>query len=193
LYPGNEISRGATPQLAQAARKSLEVRCGLNTGTPGVGGVGWSLAHKAALWARLGDGNNAWLFVRSALRPATDLGARNDGGGGVYPNLFDACPPFQIDGNFGVTAAIAEMLLQSQEGIIDLLPALPGSWPEGNVSGLRARGGYEVDLAWKAGRMASVTIHSSTGEPCHVRYASKTIELKIKRGSSVTLNGDLVP
>ncbi len=192
LYPGDEISRWRAPQLAQAARKSLEVRCGLPTMTSGNGGVGWSLAHKAALWARLGDGNTAWLFVRSALQPASDLGLRYDGGGGVYPNLFDACPPFQIDANFGVTAAIAEMLLQSQEGVLDLLPALPDAWQEGRVSGLCARGGYEVALVWKAGHLVSATIQAGTGEPCRVRYAGKMVELKIKRGTSLTLNGDLV-
>jgi alpha-L-fucosidase 2 len=185
LYPGDEISPGATPDLARAARKTLSAR--------GHDGVGWSLAYKALLWARLGDGDRAWLLIRKALAPASGIDIRYDSGGGVYPNLFDACPPFQIDGNFGVTAAIAEMLLQSQEGILNLLPALPDAWQKGTVSGLCARGGYEVSMVWRAGHLASATIGSSTGEPCRVRHGGKVVELKIKRGKSVTLNGDLLP
>lgn len=183
LYPGDEISPDTTPDLAAAARKSLEAR--------GDDGVGWSLAYKLALWARLRDGERAFALVRKALSPVTDLGIRYDGGGGVYPNLFDACPPFQIDGNFGVTAAIAEMLLQSRTGEMELLPALPGGWAEGSVQGLRARGGFEVDLAWRHGRLTSVVIRSDEDTTFRLRYQSKTAELKIKKGVRLVLNGEL--
>jgi alpha-L-fucosidase 2 len=183
LYPSDEISPSATPALAQAARKSLEVR--------GDDGVGWSLAYKAALWARLGDGDHAWLLIRKALVPVTSQEIRYDKGGGVYPNLFDACPPFQIDGNFGITAAIAEMLLQSQVDRIELLPALPDAWKNGKVSGLRARGGFQVDIAWKNGKLTSATIHSDTGAPCSLSYGGKTADFKIEKGKSITLNGNL--
>ncbi|HTA29703.1 MAG TPA: glycoside hydrolase family 95 protein [Candidatus Cybelea sp.] len=183
LYPGDEISPGATPELAQAARKTLEVR--------GDDGVGWSLAFKAALWARLGDGNHAWLLVRKALIPVTSQEIRYDKGGGVYPNLFDACPPFQIDGNFGVTAAIGEMLVQSQVDKIELLPALPEAWKNGKVSGLRARGGFQVDEAWQNGKLISATVHSDAGGPCSVSYGGKTADFNIKKGKSITLNAGL--
>jgi alpha-L-fucosidase 2 len=183
LYPGDEISPYTTPELAQAARKSLIVR--------GDDGVGWSLANKAALWARLDDGNQAWLLVRKALAPVNGMDVRYDGGGGVYANLFDACPPFQIDANFGTAAAIGEMLLQSQVDKIELLPALPDAWKNGKVSGLRARGGFQVDETWKDGKLISATIHSDTGEPCSVSYGGKTADVKIKKGGSITLNGNL--
>lgn len=184
LYPGDEISLERTPALAAAARKTLETRTD--------DGVGWSLSFKALLWARLGDSNHAWKLVRNALAPAYGMDMRYDKGGGVYPNLFDACPPFQIDGNFGVTAAIAEMLLQSEEGRIHLLPALPDAWKNGKVEGLRARGGFEIGMNWKDGRLTAATIKSSPGGTCHVFYSGKTIMLALKKGETVQLDGTLL-
>ena len=191
LYPGDEISPFTTPKLAEAARQTLIMRCDSSAVAAGAGDVGWSLAYKASLWARLGDGNRAWLFVRKALAPAEGTAVRYDGGGGVYPNLFDVCPPFQIDCNFGTTAAIAEMLLQSQDGVIHLLPALPEAWQNGCVTGLRARDGFEVRMAWKNGHLSTATILSETGEPCRIIYGGRDVALKIEKGKSVDLDGAL--
>jgi alpha-L-fucosidase 2 len=191
LYPGDEISPERTPPLAEAARKSLVARGGIPTNPSVAGGVGWSLAHKAALWARLREGNYAWALVSQALEPAYGTEIRYDRGGGVYPNLFDVCPPFQIDGNFGITAAIAEMLLQSHADRIELLPALPDAWPEGSVKGLRARGGVEVDMIWKQGRLTSVALQPDAHEICRLSYQGRAVEVKMKKGERVSLNGKL--
>ncbi len=183
LYPGDEITVDGTPDLARASRLTLIAR--------GDASLGWSYAYKAVLWARLGDGNHTWRLVQGALSPVTTQEIHYDNGGGVYPNMFDACPPFQIDANFGVPAAIGEMLVQSQDGTIHLLPALPDDWKNGKVSGMRARGGFQVDITWRDGKLISATIRSDLGEPCIVHYGGKVVELKIKRGKSVTLDGNL--
>jgi alpha-L-fucosidase 2 len=185
LYPGNEISTDATPALARAAAKSLDAR--------GDDGVGWSLAYKVALWARLGDGNRALSLLRKALAPASGLEIRYDGGGGVYPNLFDACPPFQIDGNFGCAAAIAEMLVQSDDGAIRLLPALPAAWSDGKAAGLRARGNFEINIAWMNGKLSSAVIRSFSGSPCRVTCGGSSVQLRLKAGQSIILNESLKP
>jgi alpha-L-fucosidase 2 len=191
LYPGNEMSPYMTPELAAAAHKTLDVRGDLPTVLADAGGIGWSLAYKAALRARLGEGNDAWRLVRKALEPAYGARHDSDGSGGVYANLFDVCPPFQIDGNFGITAAIGEMLVQSDNDVIYLLPALPDEWKQGRVTGLRARGGFEVSLGWNDGKLTAATIRSDQGEPCRVRYSGKASDLKLGKGESATLDENL--
>lgn len=174
-----------TPLLAAAAAKSLDAR--------GDSGTGWSIVHKAALWARLGDGNRAFSLLRSLLEPATVLQDIEMSGGGTYANLFCAHPPFQIDGNLGATAAIAEMLLQSHRGEIHLLPAIPRAWPDGSVVGLRGRGGFEIDIDWHGGRLISARITAETGRSCVVRYEDETQHLEFIAGEAVTLGPDLLP
>jgi alpha-L-fucosidase 2 len=179
LYPGNRISLVNSPELVNAARKSLEAR--------GDGGNGWSLAWKICFWARLHDGDRALKLLNNLLQPVTTMGTLYDNGGGSYLNLFDACPPFQIDGNFGATAGIAEMLLQSQENYIELLPSLPSSWRNGEVKGLCARGGYVINMKWKNNKLVSADLLSRKGGSCTLKYADQQIVVQSEPGKKYDL------
>lgn len=163
LYPGREISPVRTPDFAAASKKTLELR--------GDAGTGWSLAWKINFWARLLDGNHAYKMVHDLLHLTGQTGTQYANGGGSYVNLFDAHPPFQIDGNFGGVAGMGEMLLQSQNDEMAILPALPDAWAEGTVSGLKARGNFEVGIEWKNKQPNRISIKSLAGSHCVVRTA----------------------
>ena len=170
LFPSGQISAKKTPELAKAVEKTLNVRGDKTTG--------WAIAWRLNLWARLGDGERAHSILKLLLDPSR-----------TYPNLFDAHPPFQIDGNFGGASGMIELLLQSHDGEIDLLPALPKAWPDGEISGLRARGGFEIDLVWRGGQLVEARIKSVWGTRATVRYGERVRELRLRRGQSATLSG----
>ncbi|MBP7636636.1 MAG: glycoside hydrolase family 95 protein [Kiritimatiellae bacterium] len=182
LYPGRDIHRRDTPELAAAVKKSLELR--------GDKATGWATAWRLCLWTHLGDGDHAFQILRHLLSP-----------GLTYPNMFDAHPPFQIDGNFGGAAGIAEMLMQSRLGSvataqnptmkpeIEILPALPKAWPTGSVKGLRARGGFEVDAAWKDGKLVEATVRALQGGSAQLRYGGVTKDIIVAEGKAFRWNG----
>ena len=200
LHPGVEITPYGTPDLFAAARKSLELR--------GDGATGWSMGWKVNFWARFLDGDHAFKILEGLLAPVPDeMESRLDGRrGGLYPNLFDAHPPFQIDGNFGVTAGVTEMLLQSHDphgtplgesavqsgeaGFLHLLPAVPTALASGKVKGLRARGGFTVDIEWRDRRLVSARVESHLGKPFIVRYDGTELDAQVPAGEVVEFNAE---
>ena len=181
-YPGAALTPERNRDRYLAARVSLDRR--------GDESTGWGMGWRVALWARFGDGDRALRVIGNLLR-VVEPGDPDDRmqGGGVYISLLDAHPPFQIDGNLGVTAGIAELLLQSHRDALDLLPALPAAWTEGNVSGLRARGGFQVDLAWRDGALREVRVESLLGNPLRLRWRGWQVDTGTEPGRDYRFAG----
>ena len=171
LHPGHTVSPVTTPELAEAAKVVLVHR--------GDGATGWSMGWKLNQWARLQDGNHAYTLFGNLLK------------NGTLDNLWDTHSPFQIDGNFGGTAGITEMLLQSHMGFIQLLPALPDAWKEGSVSGICAKGNFEVDMVWENNQLKEAVVHSNAGGNCVIKYADKTLSFKTVKGRSYRVEYDV--
>ncbi len=184
LYPGTQINPTDCDSIYQAALRSLTWR--------GMKATGWAMGWKVCLWARAKDADMAYMLVHNALAPARHENTNYYGdGAGIYDNLFDAHPPYQIDGNFGVTAGIAEMLMQSHAGYIDLLPALPDCWASGSIHGLKAQGGYTVDIDWAEGKLTSAVITSPFGGAVHVRLGDNECTLDTHAGKQYILDNTL--
>ncbi len=183
VYPGNEINWVQTPDLMKAARQSLIFR--------GDDATGWSLAWKINLWSRFLDGNHAFELVKLLFRPVQIDEAVSVRGGGSYTNLFDAHPPFQIDGNFGAPAGMIEMLVQSQLDEISILPALPDALPEGKITGVCARGGFELTFSWKGGKLQKIDVLSKAGQKCKLRYGDKAIIQNTEKGKTYSFDSEL--
>lgn len=177
LHPGNQINLDETPELFQASMRTLELR--------GDEATGWSMGWKINLWARLLDGDHANIIIRNLFNPI-GFGKSKLSGGGLYANMLDAHPPFQIDGNFGYTAGIMEMIVQSHAGFVHLLPAIPREWSSGKISGIKTRGGYELDIEWENGKISRAVLHSSLGGNCRLRSSEP---LRIKGAKVKTAEG----
>jgi alpha-L-fucosidase 2 len=173
LYPGHDIDMEKTPELAAASRRSMELR--------GDGSTGWSDVWRIALWARLHNADAAYSNLKLLLTQMT------------LPNMFDLCPPFQIDGNLGGPAAMMEMLVQSTPDEITLLPALPSQWPEGSLKGVRVRGGGKVDISWKDAELTEFRLLTNREARYHVIYKNQAIDIPAQRNQSIILNGALQP
>ncbi|HEX5655123.1 MAG TPA: glycoside hydrolase family 95 protein, partial [Chitinophagaceae bacterium] len=178
LHPGKEINWDDSPEFTKAARQSLLYR--------GDAATGWSLGWKINLWARLKDGDHAFRLIQMLLSPASS-------GAGSYPNLFDAHPPFQIDGNFGGAAGIGELLVQSHAAYIDILPALPGALPDGEIKGICARGGFTLDLKWEKGQLTTLGVLSRAGKPLKLRYKGKIVSVQTIKNRNYKFDGSLIP